>query len=224
MNRQTVDSDKKLKWTDYQPDDCTPLFDAMGRSLNDLKKHVNDEDVVLVTIITDGYENASREYCGRDIKNLVAELKARGWVFAYIGTNQDVDAVADDMGIRSRMSYEYSDTGAECMFNIEHSSKKRFFDRLHREGRQFMMEDSYDYFNPGNEDAIKHDDEPEKEPDITWNMDDDNQPSSADGDCIDGNNQEAENQQEKPSEIGADTTEPEKTVGFWSKIKNYIIG
>ena len=47
MNRQTVDSDKKLKWTDYQPDDCTPLFDAMGRSLNDLKKHVNDEDVVL---------------------------------------------------------------------------------------------------------------------------------------------------------------------------------
>lgn len=224
MNRQTVDSDKKLKWTDYQPDECTPLFDAMGRSLNDLKKHVNDEDVVLVTIITDGYENASREYCGRDIKNLVAELKARGWVFAYIGTNQDVDAVADDMGIRSRMSYEYSDTGAECMFNIEHSSKQRFFDRLHREGRQFMMEDSYDYFNPGNEDAIKHDDEPEKEPDITWNMDDDNQPSSADGDCIDGNNQEAENQQEKPSETGADTTEPEKTVGFWSKIKNYIIG
>ena len=224
MNRQTVDSDKKLKWTDYQPDECTPLFDAMGRSLNDLKKHVNDEDVVLVTIITDGYENASREYCGRDIKNLVAELKARGWVFAYIGTNQDVDAVADDMGIRSRMSYEYSDTGAECMFNIEHSSKKRFFDRLHREGRQFMMEDSYDYFNPGNEDAIKHDDEPEKEPDITWNMDDDNQPSSADGDCIDGNNQEAENQQERPSETGADTTEPEKTFGFWSKIKNYIMG
>ena len=224
MNRQTVDSDKKLKWTDYQPDDCTPLFDAMGRSLNDLKKHVNDEDVVLVTIITDGYENASREYCGRDVKNLVAELKAKGWVFAYIGTNQDVDAVANDMGIRSRMSYEYSDTGAECMFNIEHSSKKRFFDRLHREGRQFMMEDSYDYFNPGNEDAIKHDDEPEKEPDITWNMDDDNQPSSADGDCIDGNNQEAENQQEKPSETGADTTEPETSVGFWSKIKNYIMG
>ena len=224
MNRQAVDSDKKLKWTDYQPDDCTPLFDAMGRSLNDLKKHVNDEDVVLVTIITDGYENASREYCGRDIKNLVAELKARGWVFAYIGTNQDVDAVADDMGIRSRMSYEYSDTGAECMFNIEHSSKKRFFDRLHREGRQFMMEDSYDYFNPGNEDAIKHDDEPEKEPDITWNMDDDNQPSSADADCMDGNNQETENQQERPSETGADTTEPEKTFGFWSKIKNYIMG
>ena len=70
----------------------------------------------------------------------------------------------------------------------------------------------------------KHDDEPEKEPDITWNMDDDNQPSSADADCMDGNNQETENQQEKPSETGADTTEPETSVGFWSKIKNYIMG
>ena len=69
MNRQAVDCDKKLKWTDYRPDECTPLFDAMGRSLNDLKYHVGNEDVVLVTIITDGYENASREFDGRSIKS-----------------------------------------------------------------------------------------------------------------------------------------------------------
>ena len=31
MNRQAVSVDKKMKWTDYKPDDCTPLFDAMGR-------------------------------------------------------------------------------------------------------------------------------------------------------------------------------------------------
>ena len=68
MNRQVVDSDKKLKWTDYHPDECTPLFDAMGRSLNDLKYYVGKEDVVLVTIITDGYENASREFDGHSIK------------------------------------------------------------------------------------------------------------------------------------------------------------
>ena len=224
INCQAVDCDKMLKWTDYRPDECTPLFDAMGRSLNELKYHVGNEDVVLVTIITDGYENASREFDGHSIKKLVAQLKEKGWVFAYIGTNQDVDAVADDMGIRSRMNYEYSDTGAECMFNIERSSKQRFFDRLHREGRQFMMEESYDYFNPSNEDAIKHDDEPEKEPDITWNMADDNQSSSTDGGSQDGNNQNTESQQENSSEIGSDTTEPDRTVGFWSKIKNFIMG
>lgn len=224
MNRQAVATDKKLEWTDYQPNDCTPLFDAMGRSLNDLKKHVHDEDVVLATIITDGYENASREYSGRDIKNLVAELKAKGWVFAYIGTNQDVNAIADDMGIRSRMSYEYSDRGAECMFGIERNSKREFFARLHREGRHFMMEDNYDYFNPGNEDAIKHDDEPEKEPDITWNMDDDNQSSATNRDNQEENNKDTEDLQHEASDNEAEIVEPEKSMGFWGKIKNYIMG
>lgn len=162
MNRLPVDVSKKLKWKDYNPNACTPLFDAMGRSINELKKYVEENDVVLVTIITDGYENASREYSGKEIKRLVGELREKGWVFAYIGTNQDVDAVADDMGIRSRMYYDYSDRGASEMFETERSSKRNFFARLHREGRSFLLEEDYDYFHPGNEDAIKQDKEPEE--------------------------------------------------------------
>ena len=221
MNRQRVDSDKKLKWTDYNPDDCTPLFDAMGRSLNELKNHVSDEDVVLVTIITDGYENASREYSGRDIKNLVAELKAKGWVFAYIGTNQDVDAVADDMGIRSRMSYEYSDTGAECMFEIERSSKRAFFDRLSRKGRHFLMEECYDYFDSNNQDE----DEPEKKPDITWDVNDDSSSSQiVDNSNDDKQEEEETNQQQEDTPSVEITEEPKEPKGFWGKVKNYIMG
>lgn len=219
MNRQKVESDKKLKWKDYKPDDCTPLFDAIGRSLKELKNYVSDEDVVLVTIITDGYENASREYSGQDIKNLVAELKARGWVFAYIGTNQDVDAVADDMGIRSRMHYEYSDLGASAMFRTESRSKKEFYARLHHEGRDFMKEDSYDYFSPSKDDE----EEPEKASDITWDVNDD-----ASSQTIDNNNDKLEEEEEtflregKPS---VDTTkESEKPIGFWEKFKKYIMG
>lgn len=79
FDRQAVRSDKEIMWTDYMPNSCTPLYDAMGESLSKLKKHVGDDDVVLVTIITDGYENASREYSGHDIKRLVAELKEKGW-------------------------------------------------------------------------------------------------------------------------------------------------
>lgn len=148
MERRPVDPNVKLEWTDYHPDDCTPLFDAMGQSINELKDWVMQKDVVLVTIITDGYENASRWYSGSCIKKLVSELKKKGWVFAYIGTNQDVDAVADEIGVRSRMSYEYSDLGARNMFETERSSKQQFYERLHREGRQFMMVDDYDYFHP----------------------------------------------------------------------------
>ena len=221
MNRQKVESDKKLKWTDYKPDDCTPLFDAMGQSLNELKNHVSDEDVVLVTIITDGYENASRDYCGHDIKTLVAELKTKGWVFAYIGTNQDVDAVADDMGIRSRMCYDYSPSGAECMFEIERSSKRDFFARLHREGRNFMKEECYDYFESNNQDE----DEPEKKPDITWDVNDDSSSSQiVDNSNDDKQDEEAVNQQQEDAQSVVTTEEPEEPKGFWEKVKNILKG
>ena len=221
MNRQAVDSDKKLKWTAYRPDECTPLFDAMGRSLNELKGHVGEEDVVLVTIITDGYENASREYSGRDIKNLVAQLKEKGWVFAYIGTNQDVDAVADDMGIRSRMHYEYSDLGASEMFRTESRSKREFFARLHREGRNFMMEDSYDYFESNNQDE----EEPENEPDITWDLNENQESSDSNNEISENNlNSNDDNLQESFPTSDVVVNEPEKPMGFWSKVKNFIMG
>ena len=221
MNRQKVESDKKLKWTDYKPDDCTPLFDAMGRSLNELKNHVFDEDVVLVTIITDGYENASREFSGHDIKKLVAKLKAKGWVFAYIGTNQDVDAVADDMGIRSRMHYEYSDLGASEMFRTESRSKREFYARLHREGRNFMKEECYDYFESNNQDE----DEPEKKPDITWDVNDDSSSSQiVDNSNDDKQDEEAVSQQQEDAQSVVTTEEPEEPKGFWEKVKNILKG
>ena len=165
MNRKQVEGGKALKWTDYQPNACTPLYDAMGQSINELKGHVNDEDVVLVTIITDGMENASREFCGKDIKKLVSDMKEKGWVFAYIGTNQDVDAVADSMGIRSRMNYEYSQTGAEEMFNVEHCRRSVFYCKLANEGKDFMRRKDFDFFEEEKrkeEKALEpKDDEPE---------------------------------------------------------------
>ena len=81
---------KELTAERYQPECCTALYDAMGISLNALRKKVVDEDIALVTIVTDGYENTSNEYSGKSIKSLVDELKGKGWVFAYIGTNQEV--------------------------------------------------------------------------------------------------------------------------------------
>ena len=47
---------------DYQPTDNTPLYDAMGDSITNLQRYIDEEENALVTIITDGYENASREW------------------------------------------------------------------------------------------------------------------------------------------------------------------
>lgn len=220
MNRQPVDCKKEIKWTDYNPNSGTPLYTAMGESITELKEYVKNGDVVLVTIITDGMENASWKYSGSYIKRLVGDLKEKGWVFVYIGTNQDVDAVADDMGIRSRMSYEYSDTGAECMFEIERSSKRAFFDRLSRKGRHFLMEEEYDYFNPSEDDEKKA----EKEPDITWDVNDGASSQTEDNSNDDKQEEEETDQQQEDTPSVETTEEPKEPKGFWGKVKNYIMG
>lgn len=46
---------------DYNPIGCTPLHDAMGFGITTLDKVAEKDDVVLVTIITDGMENSSRD-------------------------------------------------------------------------------------------------------------------------------------------------------------------
>jgi Mg-chelatase subunit ChlD len=137
-----------IKDGDYKPNACTPLYDAMGVSLSKLRHQLNKEEKnqVLVTIITDGRENASREYTGKMIKNLVEELKESGWVFTYIGTNQDVDAVADSLGIQNRMQYEYSQRGTEAMMQQECISRLRFFDKISKKVFDENIDIQNDYF------------------------------------------------------------------------------
>ena len=110
-----IDQVTELNDKSYQPDCCTALYDAMGLSLNALHKRAADEDKVLVTVVTDGYENASREYSGKSIKALVEELKERGWVFAYIGANHDVEEAASSIAIENTMSFEATDAGVADM-------------------------------------------------------------------------------------------------------------
>ena len=91
----------------------------MGNALNGLRKKVADDDAVLVTVITDGYENASCEYDGKAIKGLVESLKKKGWVFTYIGANQDVEAVAAAMSITNTLSFSADAQGTSAMFARE---------------------------------------------------------------------------------------------------------
>ncbi len=113
----------------YQPGGCTPLFDAMGRALTELRTKVADGDVVLVTVVTDGEENSSTEYDGRAIKALIEELKKRDWVFTYIGANQNVEAVAASMSIDNHLSFNATDEEIREMWQKESTARKRFFDR-----------------------------------------------------------------------------------------------
>lgn len=114
----------------YRPGGCTPLYDAMGRSISELRPVVAKGDVVLVTVITDGYENASQEYNGKAIKSLVEAMKAEGWVFTYIGANQDVEAVAASISIDNHLSFDADEASTCAMFAKENRSRKAFFSKV----------------------------------------------------------------------------------------------
>lgn len=119
---------KELTAESYRPDCCTALYDAMGISLSALRKKVSKEDKVLVTIVTDGYENASQEYNLRTIKALVEKLKTKGWVFAYLGANQDAEEVAFSMSIDNAMRWESTREGTAYMSERLNYSRSRWYD------------------------------------------------------------------------------------------------
>lgn len=129
----------------YRPSCSTPLYDAMGNALTKLRNEVEENDAVLVTVITDGYENASNEYDGRAIKSLVKSLKNNGWLFTYIGANQDVDKAAATIAITNTLSFTANSIGTKEMFERDTKAKTRWFNRLGNGiSKMFMTDDYYD--------------------------------------------------------------------------------
>ncbi len=122
-----VEEVKELTDETYQPDCCTALYDAMGISLSVLRKKVAEDDKVLVTVVTDGEENSSKEYSGKAIKALIDELKAKGWVFAYIGANQDVEAVAATISITNTLRFNATSSGVRGMAGIVTRCRERLY-------------------------------------------------------------------------------------------------
>lgn len=125
-----VEQVKEINDETYQPSCCTALYDAMGISLSKLRKRVAESDKVLVTVVTDGYENSSKEYSGKAIKTLVDELKAKGWVFAYIGANQDVEAVAATISITNVIQFEASAMGTQEMTERVNRGRMRLYEAI----------------------------------------------------------------------------------------------
>lgn len=121
------DADKLTK-EKYDPCCCTPLFDAIGKTVKALKKKIADvEDAaVLVTIITDGYENSSKEWDGKAVSKLIEECKEEGWMFSFVGAGEDVVKVATTISITNTMVWENTSEGTKKMFDIENDARAEY--------------------------------------------------------------------------------------------------
>ncbi len=117
---------------DYRPCCMTPLYDAIGTTVTRIHAAVAKEEnaLALVTIITDGYENASREFTQTAIKALIQSYKDEGWQFTYIGADHDVEAVAYSLNIRHSMRFDKSEAGTKAMFEKNRLSSQRWAHRM----------------------------------------------------------------------------------------------
>jgi hypothetical protein len=118
----------KLNTESYNPDVLTPLHDAIGYSINKLSEHLKDKAnySVLVTILTDGEENASIAYDAIGIKKLIEKYKKNNWTFTYIGTNHDITKAANDLDIFNVLNFSSDSEGIVKMFEHEKVSRAKY--------------------------------------------------------------------------------------------------
>ncbi|MCA1781303.1 MAG: VWA domain-containing protein [Intrasporangiaceae bacterium] len=97
------------------PRGTTALLDAIGRLITDAGEHLaalpesERPGTVIVGIMTDGHENASKEWSHPAVKALIQrQTETYAWEFLYLGADQDAIEVGTGLGVPAARSMTYS--------------------------------------------------------------------------------------------------------------------
>jgi hypothetical protein len=120
----------ELTQNTFVPRGSTALLDAQGRTIVELGQELaalpesERPSKVIVVTLTDGLENASKQYNLDKIGEMIREQRDKyNWDFVFLGANQDAIATAAAMSIPlpSAMSYSTSKAGvAATMAAVSH--------------------------------------------------------------------------------------------------------
>jgi uncharacterized protein YegL len=108
----------------YRPNGLTALYDAIGMSVKNLKKKIkkeikNNEATAVVVILTDGYENASKEYSYDDIRRLIGKLeKSENWTFSYMGATLDAVEIATGLNIEKHNAIRFVNENIKEQYDV----------------------------------------------------------------------------------------------------------
>lgn len=154
---QPVGQLEKINEENYRPNCSTPLFDAVGRSVTKLREEIPADSnfSVLVTILTDGEENASVTYSGAQIRAMIETLKNNFWTFSYIGANHDVITSARRIGIQNTLQFEANEDSVKAMFAKENSARMIMAKKIGASGRGHADFKEGFYKDEEDEDAAK---------------------------------------------------------------------
>lgn len=107
IRNTNIEGWKKLTPEDAYPRGSTPLYDASVRLMNRALED-NAEKTVLV-IMTDGFENTSKNNTLHDVKEKVKLFQNKGWEVVFLGANFDrVSEVSASYGLAKSKSINSS--------------------------------------------------------------------------------------------------------------------
>jgi len=102
----------------YVPRGMTALLDAIGRTIDAIGTRLANtpEDQrpgkVIVAILTDGMENASRDYDNRRVADMISHQQEKyAWEFIFLAANQDAIATAQTLSIQAKDAIAFDATG-----------------------------------------------------------------------------------------------------------------
>lgn len=125
-DRINISNVAKVTDEEYFVRGSTALLDAVGKTINKIgneQKHTAEDqraEHVMIVIITDGMENASREFSHEKVRQMIERQKSKyGWEFIFLGANIDAISTAESFGISKDRATNYNSDSEGTLLNYE---------------------------------------------------------------------------------------------------------
>ncbi len=110
--RKDIKDVEKITKEKYCPSGCTALLDAVGNTITELSGNESvKKNKVMFVVITDGYENSSKEFKKDDVKKLIDEKTKENWQFIFLGANIDSVKEGGSIGISAKYTRNFEASG-----------------------------------------------------------------------------------------------------------------
>ena len=125
----------ELNDANYAPAGTTPLYDAIGLSIDSLEEV---QGQVLFIILTDGEENASQQFDKEEILKRISNRTEQGWKFVFLGCDIDAMKQSEDLGIAPGNARSYTRAESQEVMCDVVSATVEYSQRAPRDDRGFF--------------------------------------------------------------------------------------
>jgi len=141
----------------YTTGGMTSLYDAIGLTIDNEIDQLGNlpkeerPDKTLCVILTDGYENSSKEFNKDQIKEKISEMKEDfNWEFIFLAANEEASLTAETMGISKGNSYAFINSASglkDAYMGVSHAT------RVYRNSKAVVMDNLMDDYKDSSEES-----------------------------------------------------------------------